>query len=127
MYYFKRTVAMPLEDADKQIRQALQEQGFGILTEINVHEVLKKKLDKTMEPYRILGACNPHFAHQAIEKDRHIGALLPCNVVLRALDEKTTEVIVMDPKAALGIVQNNEIEAIATEVRKRLETALQKV
>jgi len=127
MYYFKRTVPMPLEEADREIRKTLQEQGFGILTEINVHEVLKKKLGETMEPYRILGACNPHFAHQVMQKDRHIGALLPCNVVLRSLDEQTTEIIVMDPEAALGIVKNNEIEEIAREVRNRLETALQKL
>ena len=122
-YVFGKTVSLGFDDAVSRVTQELAKEGFGVLTEIDVAATLKKKLGLDMPPYRILGACNPQFAHKAIELEPQIGALLPCNVVLRE-DKGKTRVDVMDPRAVLQLVERPEIEAIATEVRKRLERVL---
>jgi len=125
-YVFGKTVGLGFDEAVARVTEALAKEGFGVLTEIDVAATLKKKLGLDMPPYRILGACNPQFAHQAIELEPQIGALLPCNVVVR--DEKgKTRVEIMDPKAVLQLVDRPEIEGIATEVRKRLERVLASV
>jgi uncharacterized protein (DUF302 family) len=122
-YVFGKTVGLGFDEAIKRVTEELAKEGFGVLTEIDVKATLKKKLDIDVAPYRILGACNPQFAHQAIELEPQIGALLPCNVVVR--DEKgKTRVDIMDPKAVLKLVERPEIEGIATEVRTRLERVL---
>lgn len=122
-YVFGKTVGLGFDEAIKRVTEALAKEGFGVLTEIDVKATLKKKLGLDMPPYRILGACNPQFAHQAIELEPQIGALLPCNVVVR--DEKgKTRVDIMDPKAVLKLVERPEIAGIATEVRTRLERVL---
>ena len=112
------------EQAEVAIRAALGDQGFGVLTEIDVAATLKKKLGKDMAPYRILGACNPEFAHRAIELEPQIGALLPCNVVVRMDKTGATVVEIMDPNAVLQLVGRPEIGAIAADVRARLERVL---
>ena len=99
--------------------EALAEQGFGVLTEINVAATLKKKLDVDIDPYLILGACNPPFAHQALTAEPSIGALLPCNVVLRSTGDEVT-VEFMDPAAVLTLVDREGVAEIAAEVRARL-------
>jgi uncharacterized protein (DUF302 family) len=101
----------------------LAKEGFGVLTEIDVKATLKKKLGIDVAPYRILGACNPQFAHQAIELEPQIGALLPCNVVVRE-DKGKVRIDIMDPQAVLQLVERPEIEGIAAEVRKRLERVI---
>ena len=122
-YVFGKTVGLGFDEAITRVTDALAKEGFGVLTEIDVAATLKKKLGLDMPPYRILGACNPQFAHQAIELEPQIGALLPCNVVVREEGGKT-RVDIMDPRAVLQLVERPEIEGIATEVRKRLERVL---
>lgn len=122
-YAFGKAVAMSQDKAIERVTQELAKEGFGVLTEIDVAATLKKKLGLDMPPYRILGACNPQFAHQAIGFEPQIGALLPCNVVVREEGGKTM-VEIMDPRAVLQLVGRPEIAQIAGEVRARLERVL---
>jgi uncharacterized protein (DUF302 family) len=122
-YVFGKTVGLGFEEAVSRVTEALAKEGFGVLTEIDVKATLKKKLGIDVAPYRILGACNPQFAHQAIEFEPQIGALLPCNVVVRE-DQGKTRIDIMDPQAVLQLVERPEIEGIATEVRQRLERVI---
>jgi uncharacterized protein (DUF302 family) len=110
-----------------RITAALAEQGFGILTEIDVKATMKKKLDLDVAPYKILGACNPQFASQAIAAEPAIGALLPCNVVVRVDAAGKTVVELMDPLSVMKLVGRPEVETLATEVRRRLDLALGKL
>ena len=123
-YTFGKPVALKHADAVTRVTQALAAEGFGVLTEIDVAATLKAKLGKDMPPYRILGACNPQFAHRAIEAEPEIGALLPCNVVVRVDVRGQTLVEIMDPAAVLALVERAEIRPIAAEVRQRLERVL---
>ena len=122
-YVFGKTVGLAFDDAIRRVTEELAKEGFGVLTEIDVKATLKKKLGIDVAPYRILGACNPQFAHKAIEFEPQIGALLPCNVVVRE-DKGKTRIDVMDPQSVLRLVERPEIEGIATEVRKRLERVI---
>jgi uncharacterized protein (DUF302 family) len=122
-YVFGKTVGLGFDDAIKRVTEELAKEGFGVLTEIDVKATLKKKLDIDVAPYRILGACNPQFAHKAIEFEPQIGALLPCNVVVRE-EKGKTRVEIMDPQSVLQLVERPEIEGIAAEVRQRLERVI---
>ena len=121
MYAFTATTSKSYDEAVTEVTDALQEQGFGVLTEINVSEVLKKKLDIDKRPYLILGACNPVLANQAMEAEPDIGLLLPCNVVVREEEDGGTTVAFMDPSAVLSLVDNPAVATLAAEVRGRLE------
>jgi uncharacterized protein (DUF302 family) len=121
MYGFTVNVSGNIEDVQNRVAEELQKEGFGILTEIDVAGTLKKKLDIDRKPYRILGACNPVLASQAIEADPDIGLLLPCNVIVREEDDGSITVGFMDPAAVLSLVDVEGIEALAGEVRARLE------
>jgi len=123
-YAFGKKVQTSYEETVKLATEALAREGFGVLTEIDVAATLKKKLGKDMPPYRILGACNPQFAHQALEAEPQIGALLPCNVVVRVDKEGATVVEIMDPDAVLQLVGRPEVSAIAAQVRERLVRVL---
>jgi len=123
-YTFGKTVEYGFEQALERVTQELAKEGFGVLTEIDVAATLKKKLGKDMPPYKILGACNPQFAHRAIEAEPQIGALLPCNVVVRTGKAGKTIVEIMDPRAVLQLVDRPEIAEIAAQVRTRLERVL---
>lgn len=123
-YVFGKTVNLSYEEAIARASDVLAREGFGVLTEIDVAATLKKKLGKDMPPYKILGACNPQFAHRALEAEPQIGALLPCNVVVRVDADGKTIVEIMDPQAVLQLVDHPEIGAIALEVRSRLEKVL---
>jgi uncharacterized protein (DUF302 family) len=122
-YSFGKTVDGSFDKTIERVTQALAKEGFGVLTEIDVAATLKKKLGLDMPPYRILGACNPQFAHKALEAEPEIGALLPCNVVVRQKGGKTV-VDIMDPLAVMQLVGKPEVEKIATEVRGRLDRVL---
>jgi uncharacterized protein (DUF302 family) len=117
------TLSTPFPDAVAQVREALSDQGFGVLTEIDVTATLKNKLDEDMEDYLILGACNPPLAHQALEADRSIGLLLPCNVVVRAAGEQTV-VEFLDPQVMADVADRPEVKAVADEAGRRLDAAL---
>jgi uncharacterized protein (DUF302 family) len=123
-YSFGKTTALPFDAALARVTDELSKVGFGVLTEIDVQATLKKKLGLEMAPYRILGACNPQFASRAIAVEPEIGALLPCNVVVRQQADGTVRIDVMDPNAVLTLVDRPEVGALAGEVRERLEQAL---
>jgi uncharacterized protein (DUF302 family) len=124
-YSFGKTVALSFDVAVQRITEALAKVGFGVLTEIDVAATMKNKLGLEMAPYRILGACNPLFASRAIAVEPQIGALLPCNVVVRQVGAGRTRIDVMDPRAVLTLVERPEVGSLASEVRELLEQALE--
>ena len=123
-YGFGKTVDLDFDSALKKVTDELGKEGFGVLTEIDVQATLKKKLNEDMRPYRILGACNPPFAHRALTAEPEIGLLLPCNVVVRQDDSGKVRVEFMDPNAVLNLVDRPEVHALAGEVRQRLQRVL---
>ena len=123
-YTINRTISGASFDAvDQRTRQALSDKGFGVLTEIDVKATMKKKLDAEMPSYLILGACNPQMAHQAIQIEPRVGAMLPCNVILRQVDD-AVEVSAIDPVASMQAIENDELTRVAGEVRDMLAAAI---
>ena len=112
-----------IDAADMRVRAALSEAGFGVLTEIDVKATMKKKIDAEMEGYRILGACNPKMAYEAIGLEPRVGAMLPCNVILREV-EGGTEVSAIDPVASMAAIDNEQLHAVASQVRDMLVGAV---
>ncbi|MDH5764517.1 MAG: DUF302 domain-containing protein [Gammaproteobacteria bacterium] len=127
MYGFNVTMQTSMDDAEAKVRDALMEEGFGVLTEIDVQKVMKAKLDVDRSGYKILGACNPNLAHQAIDAEPDIGLLLPCNVLLREEDDGTINVGFMDPAAVLTLVDNPTIAEVAPVVREKLQRVAEKL
>lgn len=126
-YTITRTLdGITLEEADKRTRAALSGKGFGVLTEIDVQATMKKKLDADMAGYRILGACNPDMAFEAIKMEPRVGAMLPCNVILREVDGGI-EISAIDPVASMQAIENTELHAVAGQVRDMLEEALEAI
>lgn len=123
-YAFGRKFDTPFAVVEQQVRSELDKEGFGILTEINVKNTFKEKLDRDFREYVILGACNPVMAWEAFAKEINIGTLLPCNVIVYQDDEDKTVVMVMDPVAALGVIGNSELTEIAGGVRAKMERVL---
>jgi uncharacterized protein (DUF302 family) len=120
MYGFSIKVNGSVEQITQRVTEELKKEGFGVLTEINAHKVIKERLGKDMRPYKILGACNPPFAHRAITEEPDIGLLMPCNVLVREEEDHSITVAFMDPVSVLGLVGRSELEEIAQEVRNRL-------
>ncbi|WP_020658985.1 DUF302 domain-containing protein [Amycolatopsis benzoatilytica] len=118
------TVDLPYEKAVAAVRAALKEQGFGVLTEIDVQATMREKLEVDMEPYVILGACNPPLAHRALTADRMIGLLLPCNVVVRADGDERSLVQALDPRVMIEVPEREELRPVAEEAGKRIRAAL---
>lgn len=123
-YGFGTSIPMDFEQAIDVVTEALKQEGFGVLTDIDVQATLKQKLGEDMPPYRILGACNPPLAHRALSAEPSIGLLLPCNVVVRQEDNGTVHVECMDPAAVLDLVDNPAVHALAQDVRQRLDRVL---
>jgi uncharacterized protein (DUF302 family) len=124
-YGFGTEIKASFTDAVQRTIEALQGQGFGVLSDIDVKETLKKKLDVDFRRYRILGACNPALAHQALTEENDLGLLLPCNVVVYELDEHDTRVVAVDPVKNLSIVGNDALAPIAQDVKRRLITVIE--
>jgi uncharacterized protein (DUF302 family) len=126
-YTLSGTTSLDFEDAVARVRETLKEEGFGVLTEIDLQATLREKLGEEMPPYLILGACNPPYAHRALALEPELGALLPCNVAVYVQPDGTTRVSGVDPVAMLGIVGRTDLEPIADEIEEKIERALQKV
>ncbi len=124
-YAISRTVARPYDETVTAVRDALGEQGFGVLTEIDLAATLKAKLDVDLPPQVILGACRPPLAHQALQAESSIGLLLPCNVVVRAVDDGTTLVEAVDPQTMVTMTHNDDLKPVADEAAHRLTAALE--
>jgi uncharacterized protein (DUF302 family) len=120
-YYFSKTVKGSFEEVLEKVTASLKNEGFGILTEIDVRETLKKKLDVDFRKYKILGACNPPFAYEALQAEDKIGIMLPCNVIVQEMDENDIEVAAVDPIASMKAVENQELYGIATQVQEKLK------
>ena len=126
-YYIARTVSGPFETVVADVVERLKAQGFGVLSDIDVQATLKAKLGADMAPYRILGACNPSFAHQALQIEDKLGVLLPCNVIVRQTADRQVEVASVDPVVSLGRTGNAALASTADEVRRRLASAIEAV
>jgi uncharacterized protein (DUF302 family) len=120
-YYFAKTLQMPFDQAVQHVTDALASKGFGVLTTIDVRATMKKKLDVDFRPYTILGACNPQFAHKALQAEDKIGTMLPCNVVVQEIGKDQVEVSAIDPVASMMAIKNPKLEAIAGDVRGMLK------
>lgn len=123
-YQSKQVEAKSIQEVREQVEDKLKNEGFGILTEIDIQATMKKKLDKSYPPFLILGACNPVFADKVLSIEPQIATLLPCNVVIREVEKNIFDVSLMDPSTAMSVVKNPEIEGFAEEVREKLMRAL---
>ena len=124
-YYFSKIVKSDFDAAVGRAKAALESEGFGILTEIDVKATLKKKLDVDFHPYLILGACNPKLAHQALLHEDKIGTMLPCNVIVQQLDGGRVEIAAVDPVASMQAVDNPQLGELAGKVRQKLKDAVE--
>ena len=126
-YYIAKTVDGPFDAVVSEVIEGLKAQGFGVLTDIDVQATLKAKLGADMPRYRILGACNPRFAHEALKREDKLGVLLPCNVIVRDTADQRVEVASVDPVVAMERTGKRELESMAHEVRNRLLNVVQGV
>jgi uncharacterized protein (DUF302 family) len=126
-YAFSTFLDTAYEDAISRVTDALKEEGFGVLTEIEVQETLKKKLDKEFRKYVILGACNPPYAYRSLEADLDVGLLLPCNVIVYETDDNKAYIAAINPVSALEIIQSQELQDLAEEVSEKLKKVIEKV
>ena len=126
-YAFSTVLGTSYEDAISKVTDALKEEGFGVLTEIDVKATLKKKLDKDFRKYVILGACNPPYAYRSLEADLDVGLLLPCNVIVYETDDKKAYVAAINPISALAVIQSQELKSIAQEVSEKLKVVVEKL
>lgn len=124
-YYFSKILKASFDEAILKVTDELKKEGFGILTEIDVKETLKKKLNVDFKKYRILGACNPPFAYQALQAEDKIGTMLPCNVIVQELAEGKVEVAAVDPVASMMAIENPKLGHVAEQVRAKLKKVIE--
>ena len=124
-YYFSKTIDLPFDKATDKVIEALKEEGYGILTEIDVKATLKKKLDVDFRNYKILGACNPPFAYEALKAEPMIGLMLPCNVIVQEADGGKTDVAAIDPIASMQAINNTQLAQIANQVQGKLKKVIE--
>lgn len=126
-YYLGRTLSVPFDEAVDRAIRALKEEGFGIISDIDVAETLKAKIGVDFPRYRILGACNPSLAHEALKLENKVGTMLPCNVVVRDAGNGETEIAAVDPVASMESIENPELKQKAPGVRAKLESAVRRL
>lgn len=126
-YYFSKTLDLSFDEAVLRVTDVLKQEGFGVLTEIDVKATLKKKLDADFRNYRILGACNPPFAYQALQAEPQIGLMLPCNVVVQESEGGKTLVSAIDPVASMQAVENESLGDVAGQVREKLQKVIDSI
>jgi uncharacterized protein (DUF302 family) len=126
-YYFNKTVNGTFEEVIEKVTKELKEEGFGILTEIDVTATLKKNLDVDFKKYRILGACNPPYAHKALLAEDKVGTMLPCNVIVQEIEKGVIEVAAVNPLASMQAVENEKLNEIANEITSKLENIIEKL
>ncbi|RUT79601.1 DUF302 domain-containing protein [Ancylomarina longa] len=126
-YFISKEVKLDFESAEKKVLEELGKQGFGILTQIDIQEKLKEKLDVNFRKYKILGACNPPYAYKALQLEDQIGLMLPCNIVLQEHVSGIVEVSAVDPIASMLAVENPNLESIAKEIKAKLELVIKSV
>ena len=123
-YYFNTTVSGNFETIIEKVTQLLKEEGFGILTQIDIQQTLKNKLDVDFKKYKILGACNPPFAYEALQQEDKIGTMLPCNIIVQELEPNKIEVAAINPMVSMQAVKNEKLGNIAQQVSKKLENVI---
>ncbi len=126
-YGFSKKIELTFEETIEKVTEELKKEGFGILTEIDVKETLKKKLDVNFRKYKILGACNPPFAYKALQSEEQIGLMLPCNVIVYQNDDGQTTVAAIDPVASMRAVTNPRLGEIATEIQEKMKTVIRRM
>jgi len=124
-YYFNKTIEGSFEEVCQRAIEGLKKEGFGVLTEIDVQETLKKKLNVDFRKYKILGACNPSFAYKALQTEDKIGIMLPCNVIVQEVSEDEIEVAAVDPVASMQAIHNPNLEGIALQAREELKKVIE--
>ncbi len=124
-YYFSRTLHTDFDTAVQTVTDALKAKGFGIITQIDLKETFKNKLDKDFRPYRILGACNPNYAFEALQREDKVGTMLPCNVIVQQLDSGAVEVAAINPVASMQAIDNDELKNLAGQVEQMLKTVVE--
>jgi len=124
-YYFAKKLDMDFDQAIERVTEALKQEGFGIISTIDVQATLKQKIGVEFRPYRILGACNPNLAYEALSVEDKVGTMLPCNVVVQAWDKGPTEVAAIDPLASMQAIANPKLEATAKDVRAKLQKVVE--
>ena len=123
-HYFSKTVNDDFDTAIEKVTEELKKEGFGILTQIDVKETLKRKIDVDFKNYRILGACNPHFAYEALKTEDKIGTMLPCNIIVQEHEDGKVEVSAVNPVASMMAVKNNPLNGIAIQVKEKLSRVI---
>ena len=124
-YHFSKILEIPFEDAITKVTDELKKEGFGVLTEVDVKATLKKKLDVDFRKYKILGACNPPLAYQALQSEDKIGTMLPCNVIVQETEDGKTEVSAVDPLASFQAIQNDTLGELAKKVQAKLQRVIE--
>jgi len=126
-YYFSKKVKFSFEQAVAKVKEALQKEGFGVLTEIDVRATLKKKLNVEFRPYQILGACNPPFAYQALQAEDKIGTMLPCNIIVQQLSDEECEIAAINPLESMKAIGNPKLREVAEQVQAKLKSVIDSI
>lgn len=126
-YYFDKILEMDFDAAVSRVKEQLKEEGFGVLTEIDVKETMRQKLGKEFRNYRILGACNPPFAYEALSAEDKIGTMLPCNVIVQEISNSRVEVAAVDPVSSMQAINNPKLGAVASEIRAKLKSVVNRL
>lgn len=123
-YYFSTILKGDFDTVIEKTTESLQKEGFGVLTQIDIQDTLKKKLNVDLNKYKILGACNPQFAYKALQAENKVGTMLPCNIIVQELDDKTIEVAAVNPVQSMKAIQNPALESIANDVTEKLKNVI---